>query len=61
MRCLTLACIELYLLPDRAAVVAIVVTSGSVRKSGLREFLGAQVDGSPTPGSAWFPSTGVTR
>jgi hypothetical protein len=57
----TLACMELYLLPDRAAVVAMVVTSGCAPNNGRRVFFGAQADGSPTPGRAWLPSTGVTR
>ena len=53
-----LACSELYLLPERDVVVAMVVTSGSSWKSGRRVGLGAQVAGSPTPGSAWLPSVG---
>ena len=56
-----LACRELYLLPEREVVVAMVVTSGSSWKSGRRVGLGAQVAGSPTPGNAWLPSVGVTR
>src|SRR5258705_13915968 len=37
------------------------VMSGAVRYNGRRVCDGAHVDGSPTPGSGWLPSTGVTR
>ena len=35
--------------------------SGAVAYSGRRVSSGAHVEGSPTPGRGWLPSTGVTR
>src|SRR5437867_13198317 len=37
------------------------VMSGAVAYSRRRVCNGAQVEGSPTPGRGWLPSTGVTR
>src|SRR5439155_15994560 len=45
----------------RDAVVEMLVRSGAVAYKGRRVCNGAQVAGSPTPGSGWLPSTGVTR